>query len=322
MAQADIGALRLTGGFRVEQTDFSASGFVVDEDVVDETTAAADFAVLSADDDYTDLFPSINARYEFSDELIGRAAYYTSAIRPNFGAIAPRALTNEDLEVEAGNPSLDRQQADNLDLSIEWYPNESTALSGGVFFKQIDDFIAGTFTDVPGVFNGLQYNELSTFENLDDAEIAGLELGYQQALDQLPTPFDGMVIGLNYTYVDAEAKLANRTVQLPGQAENIANLIVGYDKGRLDLRAALSYRDEYLDELDAEDGNDRIVLDHLQLDFTGKYSINDQVEAFVELKNLTDEPFEVIRRYDEGDFLAQFEEYGWSARVGVTLNFQ
>ncbi len=321
MAQAEVGKLRLTGGVRVEQTDFSASGFVVDEDAIEDTTSQADLVVLTADDDYTDVFPSINARYAFNDNLIGRAAYYASAIRPNFAAIAPRALTNEDLEVEAGNPTLDRQQADNIDLSIEWYPNGDSVLTAGIFVKRIDDFIAATFTDTPGVFNGLAYNELTTFDNLEDADIFGVELGYQQALDRLPAPFDGLIVGLNYTYVDAEAELASRKVALPGQAENIANLILGYDKGPWDLRAALSYRDEFIDELDSEDGNDRIVLDHLQLDFTAKYAFSDQLQGFVELKNLNDEPFEVVRRYAEGDFLAQFEEYGWSGRVGVALNF-
>lgn len=314
MGQMQTGPMLLTGGLRIERTEFEARGFVVDEDA--ETVAQLDTA-----DEYTDLFPSLNMKLDVSDVMVARVGYYRSAIRPNFAAVAPRALTNEDFEVEAGNPDLDRQTANNLDLAVEYYPNGSTLIQAGVFYKKIDDFIAPVFFEgedngagLP-VFNGLPYTELSTFQNLENARIFGFELGYQQALDNLPAPFDGLIVGANYTYVDSETTFGGRSISLPGQSENVANAILGYDKGRLDLRAAVSYRDEFIDEIDL-DGADRVALDHVQLDLTAKVDITDDIKFFADFKNVNDEAFEAARRYSEGDFLSQYEEYGYSIRAG------
>jgi hypothetical protein len=48
-------------------------------------------------------------------------------------------------------------------------------------------------------------------------------------------------------------------ITLPLQSQNVFNLMLGYDDGRLDLRAALSYRDDFIDELGGEAAEDRIV---------------------------------------------------------------
>lgn len=315
MGQVRKGNFLLTGGVRVEATDFEAQGFITDED-------AETFTLLTIEDDYVDVFPSVNAKLDMTDRLVGRAGYYRSAIRPNFAAVAPRALTNEDFEVEAGNPDLDRQVADNFDLALEFYPNDASIIQGGIFYKSISDFISGVFIegeDTGGglpIFNGLPYTELSTFQNIGDADVFGFELGYQQALEQLPAPFDGLIVGANYTYVDAEVDFNGTTIQLPGQSETVWNAIVGYDKGRFDLRAAVSYRDEFVDELDIEDGNDRVVTDFIQLDLTGKVDLTENIKFFADFKNVNDEPFQAVRRYSEGDFLSQYEEYGYSIRAG------
>lgn len=355
MASADFDDLRVVAGVRVEATDFEADATQVVEleegggaplDVfpqfligstadIDPTTGAAlDDVVLagptSADQSYTDVLPSINLRFEAANDVILRAAYYASIVRPNISDAAPIAelAIDEDDEREAavGNPDLDRQQAHNIDASFEWYFAPESAFSAGVFYKSVENFIAvRAFEDI--TFNGLVFDELVQAVNLDDAEILGFEIGYQQTFSMLPAPFDGLLLSANYTFVDSEATVTNadgssRRIALPEQSEQIGNLIVGYDKGRFDLRAALSYRDEYIDVVDgAGEGIDRVVLDQLQLDVQGAVRITDQFSAYFKGTNLNDEPFQAVSRFGDRDRLNQFEEYGWAVQFGLQYKF-
>ncbi len=332
MGNIDFGALSLIGGVRVEHTQFEASGNairIIEEGAIFDGVELEDDILFvdgtSGESDYTDVLPSITARYEMFDDVVLRGAYYRGIGRPNIEAIVPAAEIeeNDENEVEGtlGNPTIDRQVADNLDFSAEWYFGPTSVIQAGVFYKNIKDFIAltvdeGTFAG----FDGLVFDQAEIFQNVGDADVLGFEIGYQQALSFLPAPFDNLLIGANYTYVDSEIELPDgRTIALPKQSENVANLTFGYDDGRLDLRAALSYRDEYIDEIDASgDGLDRVVDDHLQIDLSGKYRINDQFRVFAEVSNLNDEPFLAFFRQDGRELLSQYEEYNYTVTLGLT----
>jgi len=332
MASADVGALRVVTGVRVEYTDFSANAtqvFLQEEDaVVDGVTLTEDRIVtspVSAANDYTDILPSLNLRYEASENVVLRAAYYASIGRPNAEQVAPRVFIEQndenEIEAEFGNPDLDRQEANNIDLSAEWYINRDSVLSGGFFYKDITNFIAGvSVEDV--VVNGVEIEDGSTFANLDDSTLWGIEINYQQALTMLPGLLDGVIVGANYTYVDSETSFEGRDIALPRQSENVWNAILGYDKGRLDLRLAATYRDEFIDDLnEGGDGVDRIVDDHLQVDFSAKVDVTENARAFLELKNIFDEPFVAVVRPNGFDVNSQYEEYGFSAVFGFQLQY-
>ena len=358
----------VTGGLRMEHTDFSTSGQVLleqafeaefDGDITDQDPLslipapgvpgdilfsdvdfefdegitvleyeaiirqAADF-----DNSYTDWLPSFLARFDVRDDLVIRAGFHTSIVRPNIEDASPRTLAEQGedgLVAEAGNPNLARQKANNFDFGIEWYPGNAAVYSIGVFHKDISNFIAGTQLNNV-TFNGNQYDELDTFINLPDASLTGVEVNIQQPLDMLPGFLDGFIVSANYTYVDGEATLAGgREISIPGQSKNVFTGIIGYEKGPWNLRLAGTYRDDYLDELSvSEDENgddlDRIVDDHFQLDFMGKYRFTEQLQAFVELKNINNEPF--LARINSprfGRLNSQFEEYGITAKVGISF---
>ena len=315
LGSVDINALRIVAGVRVENTEFETRGNQIDEDT--ETVTA-----VSASNDYTDILPSVNLRYEASERMVLRGAYYASISRPNLAQTAPRIVIDDDDEAEAGNPDLDRQQAHNFDAAIEYYPNRDSVISGGIFYKSIDNLIASFVDTNPGPINGAPINELTTFANIEEADLLGLELNYQQALTQLPSVLQHLVIGANYTYVDSEATLPDgRTVTLPLQSQNIYNLILGYDDGRLDLRAAVSYRDAYIDELGDAANEDRVVLDHTQLDLSARYNVTDALRLYFDAKNVFDEPFRAAFRDGGRELNSQYEEYGWQLQFGFRYAF-
>ena len=315
MGSVDIDALRIVAGVRVEDTQFDTTGNQIDEDT--ETVTS-----VSAENEYTDWLPSVNLRYEAAENVIVRGAYYASISRPNLAQTAPRIVINDDDEAEAGNPDLDRQQAQNFDLMVEYYPTEDAVISGGVFYKSIDNLIATFVDDNPGQLNGADINELTTFANIDEADLLGFEFNYQQALTMLPSVLQHTIIGANYTYVDSEATLADgREITLPLQSQNVFNLMLGYDDGRLDLRAALSYRDEFIDELGGEAAEDRIALEHTQIDFSAKYDLTDNMRLYFDFKNAFDEPFRAAFRDGGRELNSQYEEYGWQTQFGFRYTF-
>lgn len=281
-------------------------------------------APVDARNSYTDVLPSVNVKWDLSENVVARFGYYKSLARPNIEAAAPRVAIEqgEDLAAEAGNPNLNRQRAHNIDATLEWYPGQSSLISGGFFWKSIDDFIAPVQTSLE--ISGVLFDEVSTFENLATARILGFEATLQKPLDFLPGLLDGFIVSANYTFIDSEATLDDgRQISLPGQSRHVATGILGYEKGPVSLRFATTYRDEYLDEIgSSEDADgtalDRFVDSHLQLDVTGKYQITDRFQIFAEAKNINNRPFVAsVRPEGFGRLNSQFEEYGWSARFGA-----
>lgn len=328
MGRGEFARLRVVGGLRVERTDFDATGREV---LVDADTDTVEIREISSSDSYTDILPSINFRYDM-DDLVLRAAYFRSIARPNIVQVVPSAEIEEEagkLEAELGNPDLDRQRADNFDLGLAWYPNDDSVLSLNLFHKEISDYIATQgFEDI--VYNGVFYDDAVMAVNLDDSRLTGAELAYHQRMSFLPSPWDGLLIGANLTLVDGEATLRGvdgssngRDIPLPKQSETLYNLILGYEKGPVSMRLALAHRGEYLDEINGGgEGIDRYVDDHTQLDFRAQYDFGHGLAAFVELVNLTDEPFEAY--FDQGGraLLSQYEEYGISGLIGVRYTME
>jgi TonB-dependent receptor len=330
MGSVENGPLRLVGGVRVEQTDMAARGyetFLGEEDAIVNGVVLTEDTVFvtptSASDDYTDVLPSILARYELTENIILRGAYFASIQRPNPGQFAPRILVEQndsnEVEGEFGNPDLQRLEADNFDASIEWYPNNDAVVYLGYFYKDLENFIGGVeYSDI--TLNGRLFDQASSYINLPEANVSGIEFNYQQALDFLPV--EGFIAGFNFTATDSEATLADgRVIPLPRQSDTVWNAVLGYDNGPWDLRAVVSTRSEYLDEIRGGADEDRWVLEHTQLDLSAKFEFNDTLQIFGDLKNVTDEPYRAVTRPDGINRVEQFEEYGWSAVFGVRVTY-
>ena len=333
MGTLDFGDLTIVGGLRYEDTQTDLLGNLFAEEADPATVAQRNVA-----SDYSNLLPSINARYTFSDQVVGRAAYYAAVVRPGFGEMAPYALLNDDRdELEMGNPNLDAYEADNFDLAIEYYPTNLSVLSAGVFYKDISNPIYEANFDLADVPADVDLSflapadlatieEVSTFINVDNAKVSGVEFNYVQQLDFLGAPFDGLLVSANLTLSESEATLPDgREVPMLKQNDTVWNFSVGYDKGPWDLRVSAAYRGDYLDSLEGVDDDfgfgviDRYADDHLSVSASAKYEVNNNLQLYVEGKNLTDEP-EYYYHGNESR-LSQYDEFGWSAVIGARLTY-
>ncbi|MBE2216021.1 MAG: TonB-dependent receptor [Opitutaceae bacterium] len=170
---------------------------------------------------YDDLFPSLQARYEFTKDWIGRASYYRSILRPDPENLA-RSLTagepNQDtgqITFSTANPDLQPEYADNFDFRVEYYFSDVGSVSAGFFYKFLYDAqVSGgeTFTDVsqvPQDIIDLGYDPADLVANQSrvtwtingsDQTIWGFEADYSQQLTFLPQPLNGTAIWANVTY--------------------------------------------------------------------------------------------------------------------------
>lgn len=336
MSRMDLGALRLVYGVRWEATDVRSFGQRI---VIDDVSGSGEPLpqTVSFSDEYDFLLPSVNLRYAFSDELILRAAYYETFARPSFADLSPGGEIEfeedggeTELSAEIGNPLLQPLEAVNIDVSIEWYDTGIGVLSAGLFYKELDNFIVLADTagqiDLTQFVGAVAVDDAEVLQpiNGDKADLLGVELNWVKKLNELPGPWSGLLLSANATFTDSEAELALRPtkIDLPRQSDTVFNLAVGYETESFSARLASTYKSDALLALeDPEDSSfDVYQDDHLQLDLSVKYNVNDSWLVYFDANNLTDEPFYAY--FDQPRFNAQYEEYGRTFAVGFQYRAQ
>ena len=324
MGTWETGRATIVAGLRYEQTELDSRGNeveLIEEDQNGPGNPPEDSLIVNtvqSSRSYGDLLPSANIRFDFSENVVGRASIYRSVVRPRVEDVAFRVAI-EDGEGELGNPALDPYRAWSIDASIAFYPTELSVVSGGVFHKRIDDFIfVQTLDDYE--FLNRTFDEAIIALNGEEATVLGFEFTYQQHFGFLGAPFDAFLVGLNYTYVDSEGNTGDRDINLPKQAGNIGSFTLGYDKHGLDVRLAMKYRDSYVDKL-VEPGLDRYTADNLRWDLTAKYGISDNWQIYAEIANLGDEP-EYYHAGRSGVRMLQYDEFGTTSAIGFQYNIQ
>jgi TonB-dependent receptor len=95
-----------------------------------------------------DLRDDLKARFSFS-KTIARAGYgELAASVSGFGTVGS-SLTGSQPGADAANPELVPLESDNLDLSLEWYYDESSYASIGFYEKRVNNFIGTEQIDQP-----------------------------------------------------------------------------------------------------------------------------------------------------------------------------
>lgn len=346
MATIDFDKTTVVAGLRYEQTNLDSNaneGFLIegsdDGDQVECDDDAFSCEVITGNVDSSSshnfLSPSINIKHMLQDNIILRGALWSAVSRPSFKSTTPVlnvTLDEGDVSGYQGNPNLKPYEARNADLSLEWYGENLSMASVGLFYKQIDDAIYPVYLEEQTV-GSVEFNDgFKTWKNADESTVKGIEFNIQQEFSEmLPAPFDGLFVALNITLSDAESTFSfddENPVVVPFRklADETANFSIGYDKGPWDMRLAMNYRSGYLDYL-GDDGDEftgdltmsRFTDDHAQWDFKASYDYSDNLTYKFELQNINNEPEYYYWGSDER--LSQYDEYGTSASFGVRYKY-
>mgnify|MGYP006075800731 CR=1 FL=1 len=308
MATTELEQMVIVYGLRYEDTSTVYRGKQFD--------GSAYAGAVSYENDYSFLAPSVNLKYYVDDDRVVRAGVFRSLVRPGFGQSSAGAELNlDDNEIKGGNPGLRPTKAWNMDVSYDWYINDETFFTAGLFYKRISDAIVEVnLLDSP--LRGVTWDRAETFVNTGATQLWGFEMSYQVNLS------NGLLLVANLTHTDGETDLpadsafGSRTIPYFKQAANTANLMVGYEKDKLDVRLAANYRDKYLDAIGANALADRYTSDYIQIDLTGKYRVNDKLVLKAAAMNLNDRP--EFYYFGNAQRLSQYDEFGTSYEIGMS----
>ena len=107
---------------------------------------------VSVTTDYDHILPAFDFNLDVTDEIVARFSYSKTIARPTYNNLSaaasvsppsgPTPITGRaTATASSGNPSLVPLESDNLDLSVEYYFDETSYVSVGVYDKRVKNFI-------------------------------------------------------------------------------------------------------------------------------------------------------------------------------------
>ncbi|WP_341938300.1 TonB-dependent receptor domain-containing protein [Marinimicrobium sp. C2-29] len=138
--------------------------------------------------EYENVLPSLNLNYAFSDDLIGRFAVSKTMTRPEIDKLQSGFSINESGywgsnqnigRFRQFNTQLEPLESKNLDLSLEWYFDDSAMVSAAVFHKDMSNFTETEsaqvyLTDLRSLEGTVDPNDLIMLPTNDGTDDSGL----------------------------------------------------------------------------------------------------------------------------------------------------
>jgi len=314
--QGDLGDIPWTVnvGFRYSETSSTATGLqdtlvdiqknlldgtILDQVYIEDATGQREVSTISIENDYSNLLPSLNVKFEIQEDMLLRFAYSETLTRPTMSSMRPVTsigTTRPDiLLASGGNPNLNPFLSTNWDVSYEWYYDDASAVSIGIFSKEVDGFITNisaeeTFNLQSGAF----VFDVNRPRNGETAKVDGLEMAWTHTLDA------GFGIQINATVVNSDAEVdvtnTSQTFALEGLGDS-QNIILFYENYGFQGRIAYNNRESFLQTLNnADTAEPEFVDTYGQWDVSASYDIDDNFSIFVEGINITDEYTEKFGR--------------------------
>ncbi|MBN1482802.1 TonB-dependent receptor [candidate division KSB1 bacterium] len=310
----------------------------IDDPVVQDTSATAS---------YGRWFPMIHMRVKPTEWFDIRLAYTKSLSRARLSQMLPkRKVDGSERRVEFGRPDLLPQISTNYDVFLSFYSNTIGLFTLGGFYKEIDDLIFsrdGHFiidAEKEGYARELDGHTVDQPENNKYlTQLRGFEIDWQTRLTWLPGFLDGIVLNMNYSHIWSSTHFPRsrvvqeklpvfpfvkttvvdtfRTGNMPDQSDDIANIGIGYDKGKFSGRVFFLYQGRTLSSVGERPELDGFTADLLRVDFSAKYSLTPYLDLFYNWNNITNEPDESYQLWSRN--LTDREYYGWTMDIGLTL---
>lgn len=284
-----LGRVNVVGGVRFERTGVKASA--PNTDPRNPTVTRA-----SGDRDYSDAFPSLHLRYEPASGIVARASVSTGAARPNMTDLYPTTTVSYNATTGLGtvtqnDPGLKPQYSTNYDATLEYYFEPAGLVSAGYFRKNIKDFIARNTREINGgADNGFDGQfagfTLNTSSNGGSARVEGFEIGYNQQLRMLPSPWNGVRIFANYTKLKTSGTYANGVTDLVGFVPEVFNGGASFLWRKLEARVAYNWTSGYLTSFNTVVTSEQRRRPVETTDLNFQYKFSARVGLFLDVINV------------------------------------
>ena len=279
-------------------------------------------------DSYLNVLPSVLLKYNVSEDFKIRGSFTETLSRPKYSALIPNVnINNKDNELTLGNPELKPTTSFNFDLSADYYFKSVGLVSIGIYYKDINDFIV-TQTVRGYEYEGNSYDKFMQPRNAGDANLLGVEVGYQRDFDFIAPALKCVGFYGTYTYTHSKVNNFNFTgrenekdLKLPGSPEHTANASLYFEKGGLNVRLSYNFASDFIDEMGESAFYDRYYDKVNYMDVNASYTFGKKLRTtfYAEANNLLNQPL----RYYQGisERTMQSEHYGVKVNAGVKINF-
>jgi iron complex outermembrane receptor protein len=324
--------LKLVGGLRAEQTNVEAEGPLNDPTrnyqrdangrvvrnsngtpvLILPTSNALGVSRLTlidrgmqAEKEYLRLFPNLNASFNVRENLIARAAYYTSVGRPNYNQYAGGVtLPDPDLppannnRITVNNAAIKAWSAQTVKVRLEYYFEGVGQISIGGFRREFENFFGSTIFRASPEFLNLYGLDPSLYEAYDVStqhnvpgivRMTGMEFDYKQALTFLPQWARGLQVFANASALRATG---DDTADFAGYVPRSYNWGISLSRQKYNLRANWNYRGRNrqgeITGRSIEPGTFTWGSKQLFLDIQAEYYLRRGFGVFANLRNVGD----------------------------------
>ncbi|RBP49737.1 TonB-dependent receptor [Arenicella xantha] len=341
----ELAGMPLTGnlGLQYVDTDQSSRGNAV--------TSENGFAVATpreAGANYDHTLPSLNMSLELSDNqklrlglarTISRSRMdrMNSGFGYNFNS-ALNAVGLPPFSAEGGNPELRPNEADQFDLSYEWYFSDEGYVAVAYFYKDLKTWQEQTeiLEDFSGIIppgaDGVVNNTggvVKAWVDTTTGSIDGFELTGVLPGNVISEALDGFGVSVSASFLDSslDSAIDGGPIVVPGLSEEIINATVFYEKNGFSARASVRDRQDFLGErFGISFSREFTTVEGATIwDAQVGYDFGEAgIEALEGLalsfqaQNLTDEPYSTIN----GDgFVTDFQRYGRTYLINARYKF-
>ena len=176
----DIGdyPVEVIAGVRYEETDVISPSqsriaqqvnWVAPSEWITTFASGGEFEEVTNEGGYDVVLPMIDFKLDITDDLVGRVSWGKSITRAPLGDLLGGLSLSGSPKIGArtgsrGNTNLKPFESTNIDLSLEYYYDEGSYASVGLFWKDVEDWIETssvevTFDGLYDVYKGPRYND-------------------------------------------------------------------------------------------------------------------------------------------------------------------
>lgn len=340
-------------GVRIVHTDQSSTVLAIDPattvDAIGNQIPGTRF-VRTRGKTFTDFLPSANLILDLSSHDILRLSATRQISRPRFTDLRASISVNTggdgNTKGDGGNPELDPFKANQFDLSYEHYFGQAGIFSAAAFYKDLRSFIINTtIANFNFVANGVTpppiggsvplkpgnpVGSFSTPINGKGGYVYGFEFSFSKSFTELPSPFDGLGVILNYAYsrsnLNFPSSTSGRTINLPlpGLSKHVFSPTLYYEKAGFGARVSGRYRSSFvspqigISELILTSAPETVIDAQLSYEFPQE-SLLHGLKLLAQVNNLTDEPTRTY--FGQQAQTGTIQKFGRTFLLGATFKF-
>ena len=337
MANTRISKVQVQGGVRYEKTqlealdqsprstaEVAAAGFPVNAAGNPTTWAGVDYRYQNMPRvlrkrSYSDLFPSVTAKYTVLPNLLADVGWGKTIKRPDLKNIAGTQVINDNAEqITTPNPNLRPERAEKIAAALSYFFGRSGSNNLQVVASRTkvrDLQIATTLTaeeygNTDPTYDSYEF--VSYSNGGSPVTFSSMEYSYQQYLTFLPRLMQGTAVNLSYTRTYSSQRVV-------GVVPHAIKGGISYSLGR--FRIALNAVSRS-DTPWFQGAQNRYLKENVKYDLSASIGLTENISFYLSGRNIFEEPHRIYES-NPGmpDVLWRYENYGTNWSFGLKGRF-